>query len=87
MEYLSSTSGNSHLEHKPDTFSAELWPYITNEQKLLVKDRWQGYGEDTIYSEVQQLLKDLKVSEEKKFAHPYFKAPGISKCGQILGQR
>jgi hypothetical protein len=84
LEYLSSISGNSHLELRPEAFPAELWPYVTNDQKLLVKARWEGYCEDTIHSEVQQLLKDLKVSEERKFAHPYFQAQALANVDRFL---
>ena len=84
LEYLSSISGNSHLDHKPEAFPADLWPYVTNEQKLLVKNRWEGYCEGTIHSEVQQLLKDLKVSEERKFAHPYFQAQALANVDRFL---
>jgi len=84
LRYLTSMSGPTQLKDKPVAFPTELWSYVLNDQKPLVKSRWEGYDPQTIKQEVEQLLKELKVSDERKYAQPYFQAQALANVDRFL---
>jgi hypothetical protein len=81
---LSLASGQSLLELKPDLFPDELWSYVLNEQKPFVQERWIGYEPTTLAEEITQLLQDLRISEERKYALPYFQAQALANLDRFL---
>ena len=60
LEDLRCRSGPVMLEHRPKAFPEELWQFVLNDQKPLVKDRWEGYQQDTIAQDIGKLLTELK---------------------------
>jgi hypothetical protein len=72
------------MKDKPAAFPTDLWSFVLNDQKPLVKRRWEGYNPETIEQEVGQLLKELKVSDERKYAHPYFQAQALANVDRFL---
>jgi len=81
---LKGRSGHSFLDLRPQGFPEELWPYVMNDQKALVQERWEGYDPDTIAEEVAFLLTELKVSPERKYAQPYFQAQALANLDRLV---
>ena len=84
LKYLISMCGPTQMKDKPAAFPMDLWSFVLNDQKPLVKRRWEGYNPETIEQEVEQLLKELKVSDERKYAHPYFQAQALANVDRFL---
>ena len=81
---LKRRSGHCHNELRPDAFPEELWPYVINDQKLLVSQRWVGYDPGTIREDVAHLLNELKVSPERVYAQPYFQAQALANIDRLV---
>jgi len=81
---LKRRSGMCRVELKPSAFPEDLWPFVMNEQKTLVPERWKGYDPDTIHQDVEKLLQELKVSEERQYARPYFQAQALANIDRYL---
>jgi hypothetical protein len=81
---LKRRSGMCRVELKPSAFPEDLWPFVMNEQKTLVPERWKGYDPDTIHQDVEKLLQELKVSDERQYARPYFQAQALANIDRYL---
>jgi hypothetical protein len=55
-----------------------------NDQKMLVQGRWEGYDPTTIVEEIEHLLVELKVSPERQYAQPYFRAQALANLDRFL---
>jgi hypothetical protein len=65
-------------------FPEELWPYVFNDQKILVKERWIGYDEEALPKLVEDFLSELKVSGERLYAKPYFVAQALANLDRFV---
>ena len=81
---LQRRSGYCYIDLRPEAFPEDLWPYVMNDQKPLVRGRWNGYDQDTIGEEVAHLLTELKVSPERQYAQPYFRAQALANLDRLL---
>ena len=84
LETLQHLTGPGLEEFRPQAFPAELWPYVFNGQKTLVKERWNGYDEKSLPTLVNDFLTELKVSDERPYAKPYFIAQALANLDRFV---
>ena len=84
LETLQQLTGPGLEEYRPQAFPKDLWPYVFNNQKTLVKERWAGYDEDKLPMLIDDFLTELKVSEERPYAKPYFLAQALANMDRFV---
>jgi hypothetical protein len=84
LEELKRLAGPGMEEIKPDTFPDDLWPFVFNNQKPLVKKRWEGYDTDSLPKLIEQFLSELQVSDERPYAKPYFIAQALANLDRFI---
>jgi hypothetical protein len=78
LAYLQDSCTDCLHEHRPQGFPINLWPYVHNIEKPLVAERWVGYDPDKITQKIDKLQKELRISQERQYAYPYFLAQAIA---------
>ena len=84
LETLQQLTGPGLEGYKPRAFPKDLWPYVFNNQKTLVKERWAGYDEDDLPRLIDDFLTELKVSDERPYAKPYFVAQALANLDRFV---
>ena len=70
--YLQEACTNCLHEARPVGFPTELWPYVFDTYKPHISGRWAGYDPNKIPEKINRLTKELRISQERPYAHPYF---------------
>ena len=55
-----------------------MWKYVLDTQKPLIIDRWKGYDVKKISEKIIKLKSELKISNERPYAVPYFEAQALA---------
>ena len=76
--------GGQKEEVRPDAFPRDLWPFVLNDQKVLVKTRWEGYDKGQLPKLIEQFLSELQVSNERPYASPYFIAQALANLDRFV---
>ena len=84
LETLQQLTGPGLEEQRPHAFPKDLWPYVFNNQKILVKERWEGYDDGNLPKLIQDFLAELKVSDERPYAKPYFVAQALANLDRFV---
>jgi hypothetical protein len=84
LETLRKLTGSGLEEFRPQAFPIDLWPYVFNDQKLLVKERWTGYDEGSLSRLIEEFLQELQVSDERPYAKPYFLAQALANLDRFV---
>jgi len=84
LEELKRLTGPGNKEDRPEAFPIGLWPYVLNDQKPLIKERWEGYDVDSLPKLIEQFLTELKVSDERPYAKPYFVAQALANLDRFI---
>ena len=84
LETLRKITGPGLEEQRPKFFPVDLWPYVFNDQKPLIKERWEGYDENILPTLIDTFLQELKVSDERPYAKPYFLAQALANLDRFI---
>ena len=84
LEELTKLTGPGNEEDRPDAFPRDLWPFVLNDQKVLVKTRWEGYDKGQLPKLIEQFLSELQVSNERPYASPYFIAQALANLDRFV---
>ena len=84
LEKLKLLIGPGHDKDRPEAFPVDLWPFVFNEQKPLIKTRWEGYDTEALPKLIEQFLSELKVSDERLYAKPYFVAQALANLDRFV---
>jgi len=84
LEELKRLAGSEMEKDKPDAFPDDLWPFVFNDQKPLIKKRWEGYDTDSLPKLIEQFLSELQVSDERPYAKPYFIAQALANLDRFV---
>ena len=81
---LKQMTGPGQEEDRPEAFPPDLWPFVLNDQKSLIKTRWSGYEKDSLPKLIEQFLSELQVSDERPYAKPYFIAQALANLDRFV---
>ena len=84
LDELKRLTGQGMEGDRPEAFPSDLWPYVLNDQKPLIKERWAGYDLDSLPKLIEQFLSELKVSDERPYAKPYFVAQALANLDRFV---
>ena len=84
LEALKELTGQALDNMRPQAFPIDFWPFVINEQKVLVKERWAGYDQENLKNLVEIFLGELQVSNERPYATPYFVAQALANMDRFV---
>jgi len=78
LVYLREKCTDCHRDIMPKGFPDGLWPFVYDEEKRFVSERWQGYDPEKVGEKIEKLTKEIRISQERPYAHPYYLAQTIA---------
>ena len=84
LEQLAILCTDSLHQLKPTGFPDDLWKYTFDTQKYEISQRWEGYDPTKVTEKIEQLKSELKISQERPYAIPYYIAQAIANLDRFM---
>ena len=78
LVYLREKCTDCYQNLMPKGFPEDLWPFVLDDDKPLIAERWKGYDLEKVGEKIDRLKNELRISNERPYAYPYFLAQAIA---------